>query len=144
MPLPNVAFICTHNSCRSQMAEALGKRLAPDVFTSWSAGTAIKDQINPDAVRLMKARYGIDMEADQYPKRLEDLPPVDVVITMGCGVQCPSLPCKIREDWGLDDPTGQDDAVFHKTMDAIEERIILLREKLIEATPAAGPSPHPC
>ena len=56
-----VAFICVHNSCRSQIAEALGKRLAADVFESYSAGTERKDRINPDAVRLMKQLYGIDM-----------------------------------------------------------------------------------
>jgi len=95
---PRVAFICVHNSCRSQMAEALGKHFAGDVFESYSAGTEIKDRINPDAVRLMKQLYGIDMEATQRPKLLQDISPVDVVITMGCNVECPYLPCKRRED----------------------------------------------
>jgi phosphinothricin acetyltransferase len=79
--MKKVAFICVHNSCRSQIAEALGKNLAADVFLSYSAGTAVKDRINPDAVRLMKQLYGIDMERDQRPKLLEEIPPVDVVIT---------------------------------------------------------------
>ena len=101
------AFICVHNSCRSQIAEALGRHLAADVFESYSAGTERKDRINPDAVRLMKELYRIDMEAEgQHSKLLSDLPPVDVVITMGCNVQCPNLPCRWREDWGLEDPTG--------------------------------------
>lgn len=60
--MKKVAFICVHNSCRSQIAEALGKHLASDVFESYSAGSEIKNQINPDAVRLMKNLYGIDME----------------------------------------------------------------------------------
>jgi arsenate reductase len=96
-----VAFICVHNTCRSQIAEALGKHLARDVFQSFSAGTDLRSQINQDAVRLMKELYGIDMELTQRPKLLADIPPVDIVVTMGCGVTCPFLPCKHREDWGL-------------------------------------------
>ena len=66
-----VAFICVHNSCRSQIAEALGKHLASDVFESYSAGTETKLQINQDAVRIMKELYGIDMEAEgQYIRRI--------------------------------------------------------------------------
>ena len=98
---PKVAFICVHNSCRSQIAEALGRLYYKDCFESWSAGTEVKDRINPDAVRIMKERFGIDMEASQRPKLLEELPPVDIVITMGCNVQCPALPSRHREDWGL-------------------------------------------
>ena len=95
-----VGFICTHNSCRSQIAEAFGKELASDVFESYSAGTQIKDQINPDAVRILKAKYGMDMIANgQYNKTLDQLPKLDVVITMGCGVQCPMIDCTYREDW---------------------------------------------
>ena len=125
------AFICVHNSCRSQIAEALGRHLAADVFESYSAGTERKDRINPDAVRLMKELYRIDMEAEgQHSKLLSDLPPVDVVITMGCNVQCPALPCKWREDWGLDDPTGQPDQVFLETIRNIEEKVLALKEKL--------------
>ena len=127
---PRVAFVCTHNSCRSQMAEALGKLLAADIFESYSAGTQIKDQINPDAVRVMKRLYGVDMAQTQRPKLLSELPPVDVVITMGCGVQCPYLPCTRREDWGLEDPTGQDDAAFERTAKVIEVKMKALRESL--------------
>ena len=101
-----VAFICVHNSCRSQIAEALCRHLASDVFESYSAGTETKPQINQDAVRLMKQYYGIDMEKTQYSKLLSDIPPVDVVITMGCNVNCPFLPCKERYDWGLNPETS--------------------------------------
>lgn len=87
-----VAFICVHNSCRSQIAEALGKHLAGDVFESYSAGTETKSQINQDAVRLMKQLYGIDMEKTQRSKLLSELPPIDMVVTMGCNVDCPYLP----------------------------------------------------
>ena len=123
MMLPKVAFICVHNSCRSQIAEALGKHLASHVFESYSAGTETKPQINQDAVRLMKELYGIDMELTQKSKLLEDIPQVDIVITMGCNVQCPYLPCKYREDWGLEDPSGKSDEEFIKTMRTIEEKI---------------------
>ena len=127
-----VAFVCVHNSCRSQIAEALGRHLASDVFESYSAGTERKDRINPDAVRLMKELYSIDMEAEgQHSKLLSDLPPVDVVITMGCNVQCPSLPCQWREDWGLDDPTGQPDTVFLETIHRIEEKILQRKARII-------------
>ena len=133
MNKPRIAFVCVHNSCRSQIAEALGRYLAADVFDSYSAGTELKNHINPDAVRLMKKRYHIDMEAEgQHSKLLSDLPPVDGVITMGCNVQCPFLPCQWREDWGLDDPTGQSDAVFEKTIRRIEENVLKLRERLRE------------
>ena len=127
---PKVAFVCVHNSCRSQIAEALGKHLASDVFDSYSAGTELKDHINPDAVRLMKKVYGIDMEAAQKNKLIEEIPSPDVVITMGCNVNCPVLPCKLREDWGLDDPSGKEDAFFEQTIMTIEEKIFDLKRRL--------------
>ena len=131
MQKQKVAFICVHNSCRSQIAEALGRHLAADVFESFSAGTEQKDHINQDAVRLMKERYHIDMEAEgQHSKLLEALPPVDGVVTMGCNVQCPALPCQWREDWGLQDPTGKADEAFVETIQKIEENILRLRERL--------------
>ena len=131
MSKPKIAFICVHNSCRSQIAEALGRHLAADVFESYSAGTELKDRINQDAVRLMKELYHIDMEAEgQHGKLLDDLPPVDGVITMGCNVQYPFLSCKWREDWGLDDPTGQTDTVFYETIRKIEKKILQLKVKL--------------
>ena len=130
--MKKVAFICVHNSCRSQMAEALGKRLAADAFESCSAGTETKPHINRDAVRLMKQVYGIDMEVSQYSKLLEDLPPVDIVITMGCNVHCPSLPCTHREDWGLDDPSGKEDEAFLFTMRLIEEKVMDLRRRVLD------------
>lgn len=128
---PKVAFVCVHNSCRSQMAEALGKKLASDVFDSYSAGTETKDKINQDAVRLMKQEHDIDMELTQRSKLISELPEIDVVITMGCNVDCPYLPCDYREDWGLDDPSGNGDAVFIETMNTIEEKIKQLKERLV-------------
>lgn len=129
---PKVAFICVHNSCRSQIAEALGKHLASDVFDSYSAGTETKPQINQDAVRLMKQVYGIDMEKTQKSKLIDELPRIDVVVTMGCNVNCPYLPSKMREDWGLDDPSGKSDEEFLKTIKTIEGKIEDLKRRLQE------------
>lgn len=129
--MKKVAFICVHNSCRSQIAEALGRHLAGDVFESYSAGTETKPQINPDALRLMKQVHHIDMEAEgQHSKLLSDIPEVDVVVTMGCNVQCPFLPCQWREDWGLDDPTGKPEEAFLETIRRIEEKVLDLRDRL--------------
>lgn len=130
---PKVAFVCVHNACRSQIAEALGKALAGDVFESYSAGTETKPHIDPNAVRLMKQHYGIDMEKTQRSKLLSQLPAVDVVITMGCNVNCPYLPCTRREDWGLEDPTGQDDGAYEAVMEEIRRRILQLRQSLLSA-----------
>ena len=128
--MEKVAFICVHNSCRSQIAEALGRHLAGDVIECYSAGTETKPQINQDAVRLMKQLYNIDMEATQYSKLLSEIPPVDIVVTMGCNVQCPFLPCKRREDWGLSDPTGKNDQEFIETIRVIETKIRDLAKEL--------------
>lgn len=127
---PRVAFVCVHNSCRSQMAEALGKQLAGDIFDSYSAGTEVKDRINPDAVRMMKQLYGIDMEQTQFSKLISDIPQPDVVIFMGCNVSCPTLTAPYTENWGLDDPTGESDQVFADTIAKIHDHIIKLRQTL--------------
>ena len=129
--MKRVAFICVHNSCRSQMAEALGRKLASDAFESFSAGTETKPQINQDAVRLLKQVHGIDMEERQYSKLLAVLPPIDIVVTMGCNVQCPFLPCSHREDWGLEDPSGKEDAAFLFTMERIEDKILDLKRRIL-------------
>ncbi|EQF24155.1 low molecular weight phosphotyrosine phosphatase family protein [Clostridioides difficile CD160] len=127
---PKVAFICVHNSCRSQIAEALGKKLGLDIFESYSAGTEVKSQINQDAVRLMKKIYNIDMEKEQYSKLLKDIPEVDIIITMGCNVECPYLPCIYREDWGLNDPTGKSDEEFIFVINEILDKILLLSKRI--------------
>lgn len=115
-----VAFICVHNSCRSQIAEALAKKYGSDVLEVYSAGTEVKDQINQDAVRLMKEIYDIDMEESQRSKLIDELPEIDLKVTMGCNVICPFLPAKFEEDWGLDDPSGQSDMVFKETIRKID------------------------
>ena len=128
-----IAFICVHNSCRSQIAEALGKHLASDIFESYSAGTETKPQINQDAVRVMKEIYGIDMEANgQYSKLITDIPDVDIAISMGCNVGCPFIGRAFDDNWGLDDPTGKSDDDFKTVIQRIEENIIELKKRLSE------------
>ena len=125
-----VAFICVHNSCRSQIAEALGKALASDVFESYSAGTETRPQINQDAVRLMKALYGIDMEQAQYSKLISDIPEPDIAISMGCNVGCPFIGRPFDNNWELEDPTGKSDEEFKKVIDEIRVRIMELKQRL--------------
>lgn len=123
MSKPKVAFLCVHNSCRSQIAEALGKYLAGDVFESYSAGVKIKQQINQDAVRLMKQMYGIDMEETQYSKTMNQIPAPDIVISMGCDVGCPYIGREFDYNWKLPDPTGKSDEVFTDVIKKIEKNI---------------------
>ena len=126
-----VAFICVHNSCRSQIAEAFGRHLASDVFQSYSAGTETKPQINQDAVRIMKELYNIDMEADgQFSKLVSDIPNPDIAISMGCNVGCPFVGKEFDDNWQLDDPTGKEDQEFIKVIHEIEEKILKLKEEL--------------
>ena len=121
-----IAFLCVHNSCRSQIAEALGRHLRGDDFDFYSAGTETKPRINQDAVRIMKERYGINMEQTQYSKTMEEIPVPDLVISMGCDVGCPYIGRGFDDNWGLPDPTGQSDEAFQAVIRQIEERILRL------------------
>ena len=127
---PKVAFICVHNSCRSQMAEALSKLFASNVFEAYSAGTELRDTINQDAVRIIKDLYGVNMNEKHKSKLLKDIPGADTVIKMGCNVVCPFLPAKHTEDWGLEDPTGKSDEEFIKTAKVIEEKVKDLAKRI--------------
>ena len=127
-----VAFICVHNSCRSQIAEALGKKYLSDICDCYSAGTETKPEITRDAVRLMKRIYGIDMDKDQYSKLISDIPEPDIVVSMGCNVVCPYVPNKLNLNWGLDDPTGQGDEKFLEIIDKIDVNINKLRETIVK------------
>ncbi len=130
--MKKVAFICVHNSCRSQIAEALGKYFAFDVFESYSAGTEIKQKINQDAVRIMKNLYGIDMEKTQYSKLITDIPNPDIAISMGCNVGCPFIGRAFDYNWGLEDPTGKSDEEFIRVIKQIEENIQSLKKVISE------------
>ena len=127
---PKVAFVCVHNSCRSQMAEAIAKILAADVFEAYSAGTEKENEINPVAVEVIKELYAVDMNATQHVKLLEALPRIDILVTMGCNVTCPYLPCQHREDWGLEDPSGKDKEAFLKTVLLIKEKVLDLKKRI--------------
>ena len=139
MNLPKVAFICVHNSCRSQMAEAISKLLVSDVFEAYSAGTETKDRINPDAVATVQRLYGVDMTLTQRSKLLAELPRVDVVVTMGCNVVCPFLPSRHTEDWGLEDPSGKSPEEFERTARSIEDKVRDLAERLPGLLGKRGP-----
>ncbi len=128
--MKKIAFVCVHNSCRSQIAEALGKYYGKDIFESYSAGIETKPKINQDAVRIMKQIYNIDMEKTQKSKLLKDIPKPDILITMGCNVDCPYIPCEYREDWGLDDPSGKSDEEFIKVIEIIDKKIKWLAENI--------------
>jgi len=128
--MKKVAFICVHNSCRSQMAEALGKLFARDVFESYSAGTELRDTINQDAVRIMKNLYNVDMNKSQKSKLIDDIGAVDIAIKMGCNVVCPFLDSNHEEDWGLEDPSGKSDEEFIKIAKTIEVKVKDLAERI--------------
>ena len=128
--MKKLAFICVHNSCRSQIAEALGKHLASDVFESYSAGTETKQQINQNAVRIMKELYGIDMEQTQYSKLISDIPSPDVAISMGCNVGCPFIGRDFDDNWGLEAPTGKSDEEYKFVIKEIENKVLQLRNEL--------------
>ena len=121
-----IAFICVHNSCRSQIAEALGKHLLGDKYDFYSAGTETKPQINQDAVRLMKQLYGIDMEQTQYSKTYDKIPEPDIAISMGCDVGCPFIGRNFDDNWNLSDPTGKDDITFIGVIKQIHELLLKL------------------
>lgn len=126
---PRVAFVCVLNACRSQMAEAFGRALASESFESVSAGTEPTETINADAVRLLREHFGIDAST-QRSKDVRSLPRVDIVITMGCGVSCPYVFCRHRDDWGLADPTGRGDEAFLETMRTIRAKILALKARI--------------
>jgi arsenate reductase (thioredoxin) len=131
---PEVLFVCVHNAGRSQMAAALLAHHAGDRVVVRSAGTAPADDINPAVVEAM-AELGIDLRAaGAHPKRLEDaaVEASDVVITMGCGDECPFYPGTRYLDWPLDDPAGQGVDAVRPIRDRIDE---LVRELLDELVP---------
>lgn len=127
-----VAYICVHNSCRSQMAEAITKKIAGDIIDCYSGGSETKAQIDQGAVNIIKEKYGVDMSETQHPKLLSELPQVDVVVTMGCNVVCPVVMAPIKEDWGLADPTGESAEMYEKIVEKIEEKVLNLKERILK------------
>lgn len=131
--MKKIAFICVHNSCRSQIAEALGKLFLSDSFECYSAGTERVPKINGDAVRLMKELYDIDM-SEQYSKLIDEIPEPDIAISMGCDVGCPYIGRALDDNWGLPDPTGENDDVFKAVIAEIERKIIKLQREIGDKT----------
>ena len=124
-----IAFICVHNSCRSQMAEGYAQELGSELWSAYSAGTEKYHQVKPLAVQVMQ-EVGIDI-SQQTPKLLQEIPQnIDIVITMGCNVSCPAFPSRYREDWGLADPSGQSIEEFRKTRDLIKQKMQDLFERI--------------
>lgn len=130
MKKPIVAFVCTRNACRSQIAQAMAQNLASDVFISHSAGTHPAEHADEATLRLLSTEYGF-RTASLRPKPLTAIPPADILVTMGCGVECPEFAVAYREDWGLDDPMGKGDRSLLQTMRAIRQRVIGLRARII-------------
>ncbi|MBD8605528.1 arsenate reductase ArsC [Aeromicrobium sp. CFBP 8757] len=127
---PTVLFVCVHNAGRSQMAAGFLAALAGDRIDVLSAGSMPGDQINPTAVEAM-AEVGIDIAGEQ-PKKLSDdaVRASDVVITMGCGDECPYYPGKRYEDWVLDDPAGQGIEAVRPIRDEVRARVEALIDSL--------------
>lgn len=127
---PNVLFLCVHNAGRSQMALGWFSHLAGDGATAWSAGSAPAEEVNPAAVEAM-AEVGIDI-SDAHPQRWTDamIQAADVVVTMGCGDECPYVPGTRYEDWELEDPAGQGLDAVRPIRDDIERRVRALLSSL--------------
>lgn len=127
--MKKVAFVCIHNSCRSQMAEGWAKELGKGIIEVYSAGTEDYPEVKPGAVQVME-EAGLDMSSHR-PKLLSDIPnEIDILITMGCGVECPFVPCQHREDWGLTDPSGGPIEGFRETRDIIKGKVIDLIDRI--------------
>ncbi|AWB91031.1 arsenate reductase ArsC [Aeromicrobium chenweiae] len=123
MTTPTVLFVCVHNAGRSQMAAGFLSHLAGDAIEVLSAGSQPGNAVNPVAVEAM-AEVGIDIAGAQ-PKVLttDAVQASDVVVTMGCGDECPYFPGKRYEDWVLEDPAGQDITVVRRVRDEIRARV---------------------
>ena len=121
--MQHVLFVCIHNAGRSQMAQALFERAAHRRHTAASAGTEPADRVHPQVIEVMR-ELGIDL-ADRRPQLLTDelAQQADVVVTMGCGDQCPFIPGKRYIDWELDDPNGRPIDEVRTTRDDIGRRV---------------------
>jgi len=126
-----IAFVCTHNSCRSIMAEGFLKHYNKSEFEVYSAGTEKYKEPKPLAIEVMED-LGIDM-SHASSKLLKDIPSeLDILITMGCGVQCPYVSTRYREDWGIEDPSGGIKKDFEITRDIIHQKVINLIKQINE------------
>lgn len=125
--MKNIAFICNHNSCRSQIAEYFGKKYLSNVYNIYSAGSEIKSEINKDAVRIINELYSDDISLTQHPKTINEIPKPDIIISMGCYNGCPYINQEFTADWQIADPTGKSDDEFIKVINQIKEKVLQLR-----------------
>ncbi len=123
-----IGFICVHNSCRSIMAEGICREKYGELFEVYSGGTEENSVVKQDALTTLKNVY--DIEGEFSSKLIDTLPELDVVITMGCNVECPHLPSKYREDFGIDDPSHKSQEIFELSAKLIEAKIDLLALKI--------------
>ncbi|MHA2611165.1 MAG: arsenate reductase ArsC [bacterium JZ-2024 1] len=123
---PRILFVCVGNSCRSQMAEGFARKLVGDKYEVYSAGSRPAGFVAPLAIEVMKEK-GIDISG-QYSKGLDAIPPgpYEIVVTMGCGDDCPYVPAKTRIEWKIPDPIGCDISFYRAVRDLIEENILSL------------------
>ncbi|HET7486213.1 MAG TPA: low molecular weight phosphatase family protein [Solirubrobacterales bacterium] len=128
--MAQVLFVCLHNAGRSQMSEALFKRAAAEHHEARSAGTTPGDRVHPEVVEAMR-ELGVDLGA-RTPRKLTtaDAEWADVVVTMGCGDECPYIPGKRYLDWELGDPKGRPIEEVRLTRDEIERRVVELIDEL--------------
>lgn len=126
--MKKIAFVCVHNSCRSQIAEALGNLYLQGEYECYSCGTVTKDKINQDALRIMKEHYQIDM-SKQYSKTVDQIPPCDISISMGCDVGCPYIGKEFDDNWQLEDPTGKSEEAFISIIEQIKTKILALKDR---------------
>jgi len=128
--MSRVLFVCLHNAGRSQISEALFERAADGRHEARSAGTTPGERVHPEVVEAMR-ELGIDL-GDRIPRELsrEDAEWADVVVTMGCGDECPYIPGKRYLDWDLPDPRGRPLAEVRATREEIAQRVAQLVEEL--------------
>lgn len=125
--MKNIAFICNHNSCRSQIAKYFGRKYLSDIYNIYSAGSEIKSEINKDAVRIINELYSDDISLTQHPKTINEIPKPDIIISMGCYNGCPYINQEFTADWQITDPTGKSDDEFIKVINQIKEKVLQLR-----------------
>ena len=126
----NVLFVCVENSCRSQMAEAFANMDGQEIIKPYSAGSRPADNVNPKAIEAMR-EVGYDLSV-HASKGLDEVPDMvyDLVVTMGCGDECPSISAKRRMDWNIPDPKGMDGQEFAGVRDMIRKQVQALTRSL--------------
>ena len=128
-----ILFVCVENSCRSQMAEAFGKMLGGGVMEAYSSGSRPSGKVNEKAIASMRAA-GYDLTT-HASKSLDDIPQIeyDLVVTMGCGDECPYVRAKRREAWDIPDPKHMNMSQFHDVRDFIKKKVseLIAKEALI-------------